>query len=83
MSDQPNDLAPLRTLLKSLPIAMMNTAAWGLTPNQMIANGTQARPGIGRSSRTTQAVVSSAIRDMPVNTPSAMPRPAPVKRPMK
>lgn len=27
MSDQPNDLAPLRTLLKSLPIAMMNTVS--------------------------------------------------------
>ena len=27
MSEQPNDLAPLRTLLKSLPVAMMNTVA--------------------------------------------------------
>ena len=34
---------------------MINTAAGVLTPNQMMANGTQARPGIGRRTRTIHA----------------------------
>ena len=31
----------------------MKTAAEGVTPNQMMAKGAQARPGIGRNTRTT------------------------------
>jgi hypothetical protein len=56
---------------------MMNTAADGSTPNQMIANGTQASPGMGRRMRTTQAVASSAARDIPTAIPSAIPAPTP------
>ena len=62
-----------KNTIQNTPMAMMNTAAVGVTPNQMMANGTQARPGIGRSTRTTQEVASSARRNMPVSTPSAMP----------
>ncbi|MFT3953036.1 MAG: hypothetical protein QM722_00935 [Piscinibacter sp.] len=60
---------------------MMNTAAEGATPNQMIAKGTQASPGTGRSTRTTQEVSRSIGRYMPVSTPSAMPSAEPVISP--
>ena len=61
---------------------MMKTAALGVTPNQMMAKGAQARPGIGRSSRTTHEVRSSATRDMPVRTPTATPSAAPITSPI-
>ena len=40
---------------------MMNVAAVSLMPNQTMAKGTQARPGTGRSSRTTQDSAASSL----------------------
>lgn len=70
-----------KNTIQKTPMAMMNTAASGWTPNQMIANGTQASPGMGRSRRTIQAVTASNHRNMPLRRPSAMPAPAPTPRP--
>ena len=64
-------------------MAMMNTAAEGWTPNQMMAKGTQARPGIGRSRRTIQAVSASKPRNIPTTMPSAIPAPVPTARPTR
>jgi len=61
---------------------MMKVAAAGEMPNQMIANGTQARPGIGRSTRTTQDKAVSSDLISPQATPSASPRPEPSTRPL-
>ena len=68
--------------IQNTPIEMMNTAAPWLTPNQMIANGTHARPGIGRSTRLIHANRPSATGDMPVRTPSATPAAEPANRPI-
>ena len=60
---------------------MMKVAAAGEMPNHRIANGTQASPGIGRSSRTTHESAASRRADMPVSTPRPIPILEPINRP--
>jgi hypothetical protein len=72
-----------KNTIQNTPTAMMNTAAEGCTPNQMMAKGTHASPGMGRSTRTTQAVALSKVRNIPLAMPSPTPAPTPTPRPTR
>ncbi len=62
---------------------MMKIAAVASMPNQRMANGTQARPGIGRSTRMTHASEASSVSDMPVATPRPTPSVQPITSPAR
>jgi len=52
-------------------------------PNQRMANGTQAKPGMGRNTRMTHASEASSVSDMPVATPRPTPSTQPIRSPAR